>query len=183
MLSPLQKQKLTRYFRVYDVDDDGAIGRTDFERVLENLRVLHGLERHASRWTELRRAYLNRWEGLCRSADVDEDGGVDLDEWLEYWTSLLADGSRYLAEVSSLVDRLYALFDLDESGGVDADEFCNFYGAFGLRAALAREVFRDLDRDGDGSISRGELTEMAHQFYRSHDPDSPGNRLYGPLEG
>lgn len=183
MLSSLQKQKLTRYFRVYDVDDDGAIGRRDFERVLENLRVLHGVDGHGPQWAALRQAYLHRWEAVRRSADVDADGGVDLEEWLDYWAALMADSDRYEAEVSSLVDRLYALFDTDESGWIDADEFCDFYGAYGLRAALAREVFGDLDGDGDGAISRAELTALAHEFYRSNDPEAPGNRLYGPLEG
>ena len=182
MLSPLQIQKLTRYFRVYDVDDDGSIGKADFERVLENLRALHDLRDGAPRWAALRQAYLHRWEAVRTSADVDEDGGVDLGEWLDYWDALLADGDRYDAEVSGLVDRLHALFDTDESGRIDVDEFCNFYGAFGLRAEVAREVFDGLDGNGDGTVSRAELTEMAHQFYRSDDPAAPGNRLYGPLE-
>jgi juvenile hormone diol kinase len=181
MLSPLKKQKLTRYFRVYDVDDDGAIGLRDFERVLENLRVLHRLEESAPGWAALRQAYMDRWEGVRRSADADADGGVDLGEWLAYWEALLADSSRYDAEVSSLVDRLYALFDTDGSGVIDVDEFCNFYGAYGLRAEMAREVFGALDRDGDGAITRTELRDMAHQFYRSDNPDAPGNQLYGPL--
>lgn len=182
MLTPLHAQKLTRYFRVYDVDDDGAIGRRDFERVLENLRTLHGVDESAHRWAALRQAYLDRWEGLRRSADTDEDGGVDLREWLAWWAALLADDSRYEAEVSGLVDRLYALFDTDENGVIEVAEFCDFYGAFGLSAELAREVFQALDSDGDGAITRSELTWVAHQFYRSDDPSAPGNRLYGPLE-
>ncbi len=43
MLTPLQRMKLARYFTVYDVDDDGKVGLRDFERVLANVRVLHGL--------------------------------------------------------------------------------------------------------------------------------------------
>lgn len=183
MLSPLQAQKLTRYFRVYDVDDDGAIGRRDFERVLENLKVLHGMDDETPGWRSVRDAYLGRWEAVRRSADTDEDGGVDLSEWLAYWDHLLADDRRYESEVTDVVQRLYALFDTDESGRIDVDEFCNFYGALGLRAELARGVFGALDRNGDGVVSRAELTEMAHQFYRSDDPAAPGNVLYGPLEG
>lgn len=183
MLSPLQQQKLTRYFRVYDVDDDGAIGPRDFERVLENLRVLHGLDPDAPALSGLREAYLVRWEAMRSSADADRDGGVDLKEWLAYWDELLSDGARYENEVAGLVDRLYALFDTDESGGIEVEEFCDFYGAYGLRAELAREVFRALDVDADGTFTRTELAEMANQFYRSDDPSDPGNLLYGPLDG
>ncbi len=182
MLSPFQKQKLTRYFTVYDVNDDGAIGVVDFERVLENLRYLHRLDADAPHLTGLRSAYVKRWEAVRQSADTDHDGAVDLTEWLAYWDGVLSDEDRYETEVTALVDRLYVLFDTDEDGVIEADEFANFYGAYGLSAALSRQVFMDLDVDGDGAISRAELTEMAHQFYRSDDPDAPGNRLYGPLE-
>ena len=183
MLSPLQEQKLTRYFRVYDVDDDGVIGIRDFERVLENLRALHGVGSAATPLGELRAAYLNRWEAMRRSADTDADGGVDLGEWLAYWDGVLSDDARYDAEIAGLVDRLYALFDTDESGSIEVDEFVNFYAAYGLRAALARHVFEGLDGNGDGAVSRAELAEAAHQFYRSDDPATPGNELYGSLEG
>ena len=36
MLTDLQTKKLTRYFQVYDIDDDGAIEASDFERIVEN---------------------------------------------------------------------------------------------------------------------------------------------------
>ena len=44
MLSDLQRDKLTRYFRVYDINDDGRIRADDFQRVVENVRILHGLD-------------------------------------------------------------------------------------------------------------------------------------------
>jgi Ca2+-binding EF-hand superfamily protein len=42
MLRGLQERKLTRYFQVYDIDDDGQIASPDFERVIENVRILRG---------------------------------------------------------------------------------------------------------------------------------------------
>ena len=52
----------------------------------------------------------------------------------------------------------------------------------GLRSTQARQVFLDLDVDGDGSVTRDELMAMAHEFYRSDDPHAPGNRLFGALD-
>lgn len=181
MLSDLQERKLTRYFRVHDVDDDGRVARPDFERVVENVRMLHGVGENSPEHQALRDAYLQRWEALRASADADNDGGVDLDEWLAYWDGVLADEKRYQAEIASVTDHLFELFDDDADGELGADEFCNFYGVYGLKSAEARQVFLDLDLDGDGVVTREELSEMADQFYRSDDPDAPGNGLFGPL--
>jgi Ca2+-binding EF-hand superfamily protein len=181
MLSELQKKKLIRYFRVYDVDDNGRIALQDFERVVENVRMLHGLGENSPRHRALKEGYLRRWEALRQSADVDDDGGVDLDEWLDYWEGVLGDEARYEAEIAAVTDRLIEIFDADGDGVLGTDEFCNFYGVYGLKSTLARQVFMDLDLDGDGVVTRGELLEMAHEFYRSDDPDARGNRLFGPM--
>lgn len=182
MLTDLQKKKLTRYFRVYDVDDNGRIALPDFERVVENVRALHGVDVTSRAHRELRDGYLRRWRALAESADADQDGGVDLGEWLAYWDGVMGDGPRYPAEVTAVTESLFAAFDTDEDGILGADEFCNFYGVYGLQSALARQVFMDLDVDGDGQVTRRELVDMAHDFYRSNDPAAPGNRLFGPTD-
>lgn len=180
MLSDLQQQKLTRYFRVYDVDDDGRIAQPDFERVLENIRALYGADEDSSTHRALRTGYLRRWEALRASADADQDGGVDLTEWLAYWDDVLSDEARYESEVATVTRTLLDIFDTDGDGVLGPDEFCNFYGVYGLKSSIAREVFDTLDTDGDGIVSRHELMAMTHEFYRSDDPDAPGNRLFGP---
>lgn len=181
MLTDLQKRKLTRYFQVYDVDDDGRIGPADFERVFENVRALHQAEANSSAHQALQDGFRRRWEALRASADADHDGAVDLGEWLAHWDAVLSDEERYKEAVSSVTRLLFEVFDTDEDGVLGADEFCNFYGIYGLKSAQARLVFLDLDADGDGTATLEELAAMVHDFYRSDDPDAPGNGLFGPL--
>jgi juvenile hormone diol kinase len=182
MLSDLQRQKLTRYFRVYDVNDDGQIGPADFLRVVENVRILHGLKDGSPQHEALLGGYLNRWESMRTSADADADGGVDLGEWLDYWEALVADDARYEKEMGRHIDRILEIFDTDEDGILGPDEFCDFFGTYGLSTALARSVFLDLDANSDGAVSRDELRQMADQFYRGDDPEAPGNRFFGPYD-
>ena len=181
ILTALQQKKLTRYFRAYDVDDDGRIARPDFERVAENVRVLHVVSGLSKSRRIVQEAFLQRWEALRASADADDDGGVDLHEWLHYWDGVLSDDARFEKEVSSVTAGLFELFDTDGDGILGSDEFCNFYGIYGLKTAQARMVFLDLDADSDGAVTRDELQAMALEFYRGDDPDAPGNRLFGPL--
>lgn len=180
MLSDLQRDKLTRYFRVYDVNDDERIGPADFLRVVENVRILHGLKDGSPAHVAIRNGYLNRWESMRTSADTDADGGVDLDEWLAYWREVVEDDERYEEEVGSHIDRILQIFDTDEDGILGVDEFCDFYGVYGLSTSLARDVFAGLDANSDGTVSREELRDMADQFYRGDDPEAPGNLLFGP---
>lgn len=182
MLTPLQRMKLTRYFTVYDVDDDGKVGLRDFERVLENVRVLHGLAAGSPRDQTLSEAFLKRWEALRESADTNQDGGVDLNEWFDYWGVVIADDDRYDAEVASIASMLFGIFDTDGDGVIGLDEFCDYYNVYGLSAALARKIFLDLDADGDGAMSLLEFMDVVHQFFRGDDREAPGNRLFGPYE-
>ena len=180
MLSDLQTKKLTRYFQVYDVDDDGCIDAADFERVVENVRVLRGEDDRSAAYQALHDAYMGRWESLRSLADGDRDGGVDIDEWLAYWQLTLEDDDRYEAEVGAITDRFFTVFDLDENDSIGVDEFSDFYGVFGLGVDLARTVFRELDANRDGVITRDELLEISRQFYRGTDIEAPGNVLFGP---
>lgn len=182
MLSDLQRAKLTRYFWMYDVDEDGEIGPRDFARVLENIRILYRVPDHSLAFRLLKETFSRRWEGLRQSADADHDGGVDLGEWLAYFDQVLSDEDRYREEIASVTSSLLAIFDTDEDGRLGPDEFSDFYGAYGQPASLARQIFVDLDEDGDGAISRQELVDMADEFFHSDDPSSPGNRLFGPFE-
>ena len=182
MLTDLQRKKLTRYFRVYDIDDDNRIGPGDFERVVENVRILHGLATDSPGHEALRDGFLRRWESLRTSADADHDGSVDLVEWLDHWDHVIETDEQYEAEVTTVAAQLFEIFDTDEDGVLGTDEFCDFYGVYGLPYALARRVFLGLDVDGDAVISRTELMDMVHQFYRGTDPNAPGNQLFGPYE-
>lgn len=177
MLSDLQTRKLTRYFQVYDIDDDGRIEASDFARIVENVRLLHGEDDAAN---GLHGAYGRLWGRISEAADVDGDSGVDLDEWLAYWQIALEDDARYESEVQALTDRLFAVFDLDEDGSIGAAEFSDFYGIFGLSVSLAESVFEALDEDGDGRVTREELRSAGRAFFRSDDVQQPGNLLFGP---
>jgi Ca2+-binding EF-hand superfamily protein len=178
MLTDLQTKKLTRYFEVYDIDDDGVIEAADFERIVTNVRLLHGVDGNGP--DALRDAYMDLWHRIRAGADSDGSQGIDVDEWLGYWQRALEDDDRYEEEVQRITDRLFTIFDLDEDDAIGVSEFADFYGVFGLAVSLAETVFTELDTDGDGAITRDELLEMSRQFYRGDDVEAPGNFLFGP---
>lgn len=178
MLTDLQIKKLTRYFQVLDIDDDGELRASDFERIAENVRVLHG-ESDSNGHSALHGAYMARWKRLA-AADADGGGGVDVDEWLAFWQVTLSSDEAFEREVRSVADRLFTIFDLDDDGAIGVREFADFYGIFGLPVTLAETIFEELDANGDGALTREELIEATREFYRSDDVDARGNFLFGP---
>jgi Ca2+-binding EF-hand superfamily protein len=178
MLSDLQTRKLTRYFHVYDIDDDGRIEASDFARIVENVRVLHGEEDGAV--DGIHGAYRKLWDRISEAADADGDRGIDLDEWLAYWQVALEDDARYEDEVEALTERLFAVFDMDDDDSIGPAEFADFYGMFGLPVSLAETVFAELDQDQDGRVTRDELRAAGRAFFRSDDVEEAGNLLFGP---
>lgn len=177
MLTDLQTKKLTRYFQVYDIDDDGRLERSDFERIVENVELLHG---NGSAASGLRAAYTARWDSLRASADMDGDRGIDLDEWLAHWQIILEDGAKAQAEAAAITDRLFSVFDLDEDDRIGPGEFADFYGVFGLSVDLSRTVFETLDTNEDGVLTREELLALSQDFYFGDDVEAAGNVLFGP---
>lgn len=178
MLTDLQIKKLTRYFQVIDIDDDGEIRARDFERITENVRILHG-DDGSTEQNGLEAAYRDRWQRL-RSADGDGDGGVDIDEWLAFWGGILADDAAFELEVQTVTDRFFTIFDLDEDEVIGVREFVDFYGIFGLPVTLAETIFEALDANEDGAITRAEFLDATREFYRSDDVEARGNFLFGP---
>jgi hypothetical protein len=71
-----------RFRQLYDIDDDGEIAAADFERVIENVRILRGAPVGSFADHGLRYAFMAFWGALSSSADTDQSGGIDLDEWL-----------------------------------------------------------------------------------------------------
>lgn len=179
MLSDLQTKKLTRYFQVYDVDDDGRIAVIDFERIVENVQLLHGYPSGAAEIAALRDSYMGLWNRI-RGADGDGDGSVDVDEWLAYWQVTLENDARFEAEVEEITNRIFTVFDLDEDDEIGAAEFADFYGVFGLNVNLARTVFESLDANQDGVLTRTEMLQIGREFFRGDDVEAAGNVLFGP---
>ena len=182
MLTDVQRQNLTRYFHLYDIDDDECIGVKDFERVIENVRILRNLSPKSLEYATLRDDLFRRWEALREGADTDEDGTIDLDEWLVYWEAVFSDEQHYISELNAIINRFFLIFDTNEDGVIGPDEFCDLYSVYGMSTALARQVFIELDEDGDGVMSHGELTDVARKFFQGDDPHSPANLLFGPHE-
>lgn len=182
-LSHWQKEKLRSLFELLDNDGDGRLEEGELLTMLERLRIDTG-------WPESSRVVWHvdaRWKLFLKSLFVARTG-LDCERWLEHFDLFLQHdrdarvgaGSSYRGPVEEMAHLLFLMLDRDRNDGIDPQEFLLFFYALGRRDHDATECFQHLDRNADGILSRGEVEDLALEFFHSAEPGSSGDWLFGP---
>jgi len=182
MLSELQTKKLTYYFHTFDVDKNGVLEKSDFDRIVNGVAEAYNITQDSETYQYISSTYGKRWEALAKEADTNADNKVSLDEWLSYQDKLLNDSKSdflYLKIASMFTD----IQDVDKDGAISLEEYKVIYKVHGIgNDTLATEIFSKLDFDGDGKIMKNDCLNLVADFYLSGNPQSPGNLFFGPYE-
>lgn len=181
-LSSWQQAKLRDLFRRLDNNGDGRLEEGELRGILERLWVDTG-------WPESSRVVSHveaRWRRFLKSLFLTRTG-LDENDWLNHFDHFLKyDRERrvaseaYRGPVEELAHLFFLLLDRDRDDGVDPLEFSLFFYALGHRDEDTRACFERLDRNGDGSLQRGEVEDMALEFFHGSEPGASGDWLFGP---
>ncbi len=185
MLSDLQKKKFTHGFNMYDVTGDGLMGSDDFARFADSFAEIRGWETDSENYQRLDSVARVWWEQIEQFADSDGDGFVTLDEWIKY-QEVSVDQIKQQGGRLDMIDQFcYMLFDLidnDGDGEISVAEHAEFQKAWGFKEKDEEAVFKRLDLDGDGIMSREEALTLLYEFYLSSEIESPGNFFFGKFD-
>lgn len=179
MLTDLQKRKWTRLFKVYDANGNGTVEKADFEQIFHNLAGARDLSPSTPEYEQLHAKFMEDWEYLRQDADKNNDGQVELEEWLEHGDRRINSPDMYQTN-QDMANDVFELLDLNGDGSISLEEYKIVYRGWRIPADLAEEIFPKLDLNGDGSISKDEFVELVRQFHTSDDPNAPGNLFFGP---
>ncbi|GAA4906390.1 Ca2+-binding EF-hand superfamily protein [Stackebrandtia albiflava] len=175
----LLDRKFAVCFSHLDADRNGAVERSDIDRLAERLPARFGVPADAPQARAYRDGLIRFWEAVSSECDTDADGRITAEEYIRGMRAAIAnpakleDGFRAMAEAS------VRLIDTDGDDRISREEFIGSGDAFGVRRDEAEESFRLLDTDRDGHITTDELREAISQYYTGTDPDAPGNFLFG----
>jgi len=73
------------------------------------------------------------------------------------------------------------MMDSDGDGMVNLEDFTKFYIAYRLPEDLATNMFKKLDSNHQGHLTRQDVILRFDEFVRSDDPDAAGNWFFGPF--
>ncbi len=183
MLGDLQRQKAAHYFDLIDKDSNDLIEPADFQLRADRLAEAFNVSREEER-AELRQHLMKWWEHLSTLADENDDGRITREEWEMYWTRFkvavsMGSNSGSLRKLEQVAQATFQAIDRTDSGRITEEEFAMWLAAWDVDASA--NVFRRLDRNGNGYLSEAELSKATKEFYLSNDPEAPGNVLYGTL--
>jgi len=180
MLTEFQKRKLTALFHRQDMDHDGFVGKGDYEQYAKRFCEVQG---YAPDSPQCQAAYAQNmaiWEQVRQVADKDGDNRVSLEEFLHSYDITLNDDKVFEQLVTQFGQAMLALWDRDGDGRLSRVEWAALLGCYGIGEEALRETYAHIDPDGRGYLALEELMERVKEFYRSEDPDAPGNWLLGP---
>jgi juvenile hormone diol kinase len=179
MLTELQKRKLTVLFHHHDMDNDGFLGKADYEQFAKRFCEIQNYPPGSPEYEAMYTQNMAVWEHVRQVADKDKDDRVSLEEFLESYDVTLSDENLYNQLVTEYGKSVLALWDRDGDGRLSGVEYVALFECYGLAEEAAKEAFRHLDRDGSGYLTIDQLMKNAKEFY-GDDPNAPGNWTLGP---
>jgi Ca2+-binding EF-hand superfamily protein len=198
MLTELKKRKLKKLFDLYDVDGSGFITEADYEKKAQSQAEVMGYQPGSLQYNIICSQFKTLWKDLQKEIDINNDGEITLEEFLQYKDKQLnaKEGYRPLwleqsgtktaqsyeqsAEdaIIRLTNLIFERLDADGSGEISRKEYKQGF-VVQQDESLSEGIFSKLDINGDGILSKEEVLQHVRDFFYSDDPEAPGNWLLG----
>ncbi|KAK9085278.1 hypothetical protein Sjap_025689 [Stephania japonica] len=148
--SSTQAKELEVVFKKFDANGDRKISMSELGSIMRSLG-------HNASEEELGK--------MMREADLDGDGFIDLNEFIEMNTK----GVESTDEMEDLRNA-FMVFDVDKNGVISVEELHRVLGKLGERSSIddCKRMIRGVDSDGDGQINFDEfLVMMKHSALKA----------------
>ncbi|MFK7953116.1 MAG: EF-hand domain-containing protein [Ekhidna sp.] len=181
MLSELQRQKISHYFKVVlDQDRNGVLDENDFKEIGESLCLLWIFKPDSDEYNKVMSSCLKSWE-MFKTYFNTQNAVANGDQFLNFCDSMISneDKTLYREFVSLMIGSIFDSFDLNDDGVISSDEYTDMFLCYHIPIKHSAKAFVKLDRDGSGNVTKSELMEGVDEFFLSSDPKSRGNWLFG----
>lgn len=181
MLSDLQKEKISHYFRVVlDQDRNGVLEENDFREIGESLCILWIFKPGTPEYEKVIKGCLKSWE-MFEKYFSSENAEANEEQFIKFYDEMLSneDTTLYREFVAQMIGSIFDSFDLNNDGVISTDEYTDMFLCYHIPIKHSARAFVKLDRDGDECVTKAELMEAVDEFFKSSDINARGNWLFG----
>jgi Ca2+-binding EF-hand superfamily protein len=167
MTTAITTDRLRRRFAKWDVDGNGTLERTDFEREAERVSGAFGAQPKSREAAALRDALCNLFDFHAREAGVPPNGSISEDQFIRINEKLMfsegeANFNRVLRPV---MQAIVGLCDRNDDGKINQEEFVAYLRGIGVDEPAALDAFRQIDTDGSNELTVDELLAAVRNFH------------------
>ena len=181
MLSELRTRKYTALFACFDFDKNGILERSDYEQFAQNLSRAYELAPGSTPYASMHAETMALWDFVQSIADHDNDQRISCDEFMAAYAELTDRDETFHQLLGGYAAYIIRMGDRDGDGQLSEDEYATILWCYGIADGPARAAFRSLTADGDGFLSNADMERVFAEFFRSDDPNAPGNQMIGPI--
>ena len=180
VFSEIQKRKVHHLFNVLDIDRNGKLQPDDFINVGRKIITQLELDPNA----RSARLILLKAHRLFVQLLIDlenPDMELTLWDWVEFFRNQLqSSNARILNYYIYRTSRyIFDLFDVNKDKLISREEYSNMLTVYNIPQNTAKVGFEELDMNKDDIVSSDEMINGLKNFFKSSDPNAPGNMIFG----
>ncbi|CAF1137646.1 unnamed protein product [Adineta steineri] len=175
-------KKIEQYFtKTLDTNNDGLLNWIDFENILESVVPKADAAKNA-RLKVLRKRLEDQFKkyfwDLCAVGDANNDGNIDLDEWLDVVNGIISNlkiRNEFPEWFEGLYKALFRATEILDERDVTKDEFANLLISWDIDEASAGKAYDYITEHGKKNMDYNLFLELMKKFFLNEIPDHPSN--------
>ncbi|CAF1013523.1 unnamed protein product [Didymodactylos carnosus] len=175
-------KKLQQFFtKTLDTNNDGFVNWVDFEAAIETIIPKHDAEKNA-RLKILRKRLEQHFQkyfwDLCAVGDANNDGQIDLDEWLDVMNDViggLKEKNEFPEWYEGLHKALYRANEFMDERRVSKNEFADMLVLWDIDGDSSDKAYDFITENGKKPMDYNLFSEFMKKFFLNETPNHPLN--------
>jgi len=167
------RRKQKTVFQLIDVNHDGVITMEDFDVISDRfIKEGHLVGDQAK---EIKEKYRELYKTYYHSDDGPQSCEATIQKKIQF-------GKEHLLKMTTYFYSAYFdIMDTNKDDRVDLSEFTIFFKVYGLSPQVAKECFKHLDTNKDGTLSREEFVTGGNNYFQLEEEGDSSDYFYGPI--
>ncbi|MEM6812878.1 MAG: EF-hand domain-containing protein [Bacteroidota bacterium] len=183
MATEFQKQKLSYFFHILDLNKNGYIQLEDFLEMVDKVCAIMNYEEGGNERKRLTNKAIRFFNSLVRDIESVDPLQISEKEWVTFFDNEVQKREDMIVEYKEIVfNFMFDFFDHNRDGYISRKEYEDFYRIFNIDKNALDEAFPKLVSRDNFKLHRYDLMDAIEDFFTSDDKEDAGNWVFGNWE-